>query len=529
MKLIRLLTVRISALILAAICVCFSAGCSLIKKTEQPQKESINIAVDKLSGAFNPIYAVTAGDRTVASLLYSRLRNYDSAVNPVNNLGSISFEYAENDLIKYTVTVKKNLYFSNGAALTIDDVIFTYYFLADPSYDGVYSDWHKNDIVGLKEYYSDSKVKTITGIKRVDDHTCTVWFSSKNINSADELNVYVLPKSLYGDYSKGKAALVRDMDKGFVGCSSYAFSAYDGKNATLVSSPYALTQPEFDEITLTDTGMTGGDLVKYVSNGKADIAATPATVSALSNISGANIKTAFFDCDGYFSIFYSAKLLSPQYRRALIGLCDFGDVLTEYYGNYCTRNYLPMNHKCGEYPSEVSQPVYSSAEWTSFLVSGEQFQKTITAGFTGDENSIEKAVLDKYIKILAEKGVSLKVKRFESEQKMKSEMKKSKIALCIKYNKAGYNGDKYSLFNAGGDDNFVGINDENLNTVTERLHTATGFADLKTITLNLMSEVMKNAVEYPVCQTQNAVVYNSGKITAESDILKSVAAAAENS
>ena len=58
----------------------------------------------------------------------------------------------------FTITLKEDIYFSDGVNLTADDVIFSMYVLADPSYRGT-CDFASLPIRGMKEYCGDLKPK----------------------------------------------------------------------------------------------------------------------------------------------------------------------------------------------------------------------------------------------------------------------------------------------------------------------------------------------------------------------------------
>lgn len=72
----------------------------------------------------NPIYGETNDiDRTLIGLIYSSLLTYDKDGNIVNDLAE-SYQISE-DGKTYTFQLKDNLYWQDGVALTVDDVIFT--------------------------------------------------------------------------------------------------------------------------------------------------------------------------------------------------------------------------------------------------------------------------------------------------------------------------------------------------------------------------------------------------------------------
>jgi peptide/nickel transport system substrate-binding protein len=84
-------------------------------------------------GAFtnaNPIYATSTADRTVSKLLFSSLLKYDK-----NNqlVGDLAEKWQPDTRGKvYTVTLRKDLHWSDGRPLTADDVLFTYDIIQNP-------------------------------------------------------------------------------------------------------------------------------------------------------------------------------------------------------------------------------------------------------------------------------------------------------------------------------------------------------------------------------------------------------------
>ena len=117
----------------------------------------LKIGVEGISGEFNPFYAETEADREIVMQMFRSIQRLDGNNKLVNYSGGISYEYIGDTQVEYTVSINKELRFSDGTNITIDDVIFFYHFIADASYDGYYKNWYLNDIEGLKEYYFDDK------------------------------------------------------------------------------------------------------------------------------------------------------------------------------------------------------------------------------------------------------------------------------------------------------------------------------------------------------------------------------------
>ncbi len=119
--------------------------------------DELVVGVENISGNFNPLYAVEEADKLISSQVFGCLQRRATDNSLVNNFGGISYEYVGDTQVKYTVTLRDDLFFSDGTHVTVDDLIFVYHLIADATYDGVYSDWYLNDIEGINEYYYDDE------------------------------------------------------------------------------------------------------------------------------------------------------------------------------------------------------------------------------------------------------------------------------------------------------------------------------------------------------------------------------------
>ena len=110
------------------------------------------IGVEGITAELNPLYASNDSDRAISAQIFATVQRLNSRNALVNYGGGISYELVGENQVKYTVTLRDDMFFSDGTNVTIDDLIFFYHLISDATYDGVYSDWHLNDIVGLNEY-----------------------------------------------------------------------------------------------------------------------------------------------------------------------------------------------------------------------------------------------------------------------------------------------------------------------------------------------------------------------------------------
>ncbi len=505
--------------------------------------KALTIGTEGITGNFNPFYADSEGDKKVMEQIFRTIQYRGTDNKLVNSVGSITYSYEDNEKIKYTVTIKDNLFFSDGTNVTIDDVIFFYYFIADAKYDGVYSDFYLNDIEGLKEYYYDDvnyekklssykgkpegleayvkkyieknysdgiDVNEITGIKRVDDYTCTLLYNSGNINAVSQINAVIVSKAFYAaGYVKGNVESVKAICSTAMGCGPYYLSGYEEATAVLDDNKYSREpQPDFRQLKFLDLPALGKGFYESISDGYVDIISTFADSSNISSLAGKDVSYFINDSDEYVSLdFNTKKLTNPVIRRALIRACDVYGVIDSTVGSYYTKVYRPLSVRFEEYP-ENAEPYYPKSEISS-LTSGEI--PPLTAVCVGSENSLDALILNAYSEQLAKYGVKLTVKLC-AKNEFDSLVSSGKADIWISHNKDGATCDRYDYYHTGGKLNFTGISDPAVDTATEQIRSGIGFFDKKSQTAQLMTLIMEQAVELPLYQLQTVTVYNAQKI-----------------
>lgn len=134
-------------------------------------KDTLTVGYEKFSGIFNPFFASTAYDTDVAQMTGVKLLDTDRSGKIVlsgikgetsvyngtqytyEGIADCSITENDDNSVVYDFKLRDDLKFSDGTPLTADDVIFTMYVLADPSYTGS-SEFRTVPILGLEEYRS---------------------------------------------------------------------------------------------------------------------------------------------------------------------------------------------------------------------------------------------------------------------------------------------------------------------------------------------------------------------------------------
>ncbi len=120
---------------------------------------------------FSPFFAATAYDQDIVSLtqlgllaadrggaiIYDGINGETHTYNGTDytyyGAGSVEVVQNADGTVDYKLTMRDDIYFSDGVNATIDDVIFGIYVLSDPTYDGS-STIYAQPIIGMEEYYN---------------------------------------------------------------------------------------------------------------------------------------------------------------------------------------------------------------------------------------------------------------------------------------------------------------------------------------------------------------------------------------
>lgn len=117
--------------------------------------DTLVVGTQSLDGVFSPYFYTSAYDYQCFAPVFEQICELNAAGELVDNAGHVDVEEvtADDGTTKYvyTVSIQEGMTFSDGEPVTIDDVIFSYYVYADPTYDGM-STFGTLDIEGLEEY-----------------------------------------------------------------------------------------------------------------------------------------------------------------------------------------------------------------------------------------------------------------------------------------------------------------------------------------------------------------------------------------
>ncbi|MBR4466582.1 ABC transporter substrate-binding protein, partial [bacterium] len=160
------------------------------------------VGYSPFNSRFSPFFSQTAYDQDVQAMTQISLLTSDrtGAIiqkgiegetiefngTPYTYYGPADLTITENEdgTVYYDFTLRKDLVFSDGEPLTVDDVIFSMYVLCDPTYDGS-STLYAQPILGMDAYRSgmESLANLIVGAGRGEGYVENEFFTEEQYNA----------------------------------------------------------------------------------------------------------------------------------------------------------------------------------------------------------------------------------------------------------------------------------------------------------------------------------------------------------
>ena len=202
-KLNKKTIIIISAILAVAIIV--SAVAVTLSLLGGKKADAFVIMTEELDGLFNPFFSTTAADGTIVSMtqigmLTSKYENGQAVVAFGDDQAVVTKDFATSydaatDKTTYTFVIKNGIKFSDGEALTMEDVLFNLYVYLDPVYTGS-ATMYSTDIVGLAEY----RTQTVNADSDVDELISEQAQNRANIRNKELVNLF---KALLKDNTGG--------------------------------------------------------------------------------------------------------------------------------------------------------------------------------------------------------------------------------------------------------------------------------------------------------------------------------------
>lgn len=230
---------------------------------------------DAFAGIFNSMYYTMSADGSVISYFNPGLYGYDENFS-IDNSGFADVEF-DPDNNQVTVSIPEDTLWDDGEPLDIDDVIFPYYLVGHPDYDGIRYGIAFSNVVGLEEY-KNGETDTISGLERVDDYTLKITFkdfTSSILQAGGGLSSYVEPEHVLKDIPIAELIDSDPVRQNPVGFGPFKFvSSVPGEAVTFEANEnYYKGRPNVDGLVLEVVNAT--NIIAELKAGNYDISTLP--------------------------------------------------------------------------------------------------------------------------------------------------------------------------------------------------------------------------------------------------------------
>ena len=189
-----------AAVIAAVLLICCFGGCGSKKDY------ALYYELDEAPDTLDPQLALGATDQMLVRNLYEGLVRADSDGKIQNAASEMQ---VSQDGLKYTFSIKDNMQWSNGEALTADDYLFAFERALDPSVGSPYAS--RLFCIKDAENYYNKKVSSF-GVKAVDKNRIEITLSEKNSEFLNTLATAGCMPCNRNFYNKSKGQYGRDED-----------------------------------------------------------------------------------------------------------------------------------------------------------------------------------------------------------------------------------------------------------------------------------------------------------------------------
>ena len=168
---------------------------------DETTTKTLVVGTQNFDGKFSPFFYTNNYENQVMGMVFDGLllidregsvvlKGIEGDVRPYNGtdytyygIADCDIEEKEDGTVDYNITLKQGVNFSDGVEMTIDDVIFSYYVLLDPAYDGV-STLYSLPIKGLEEYRSGMEtIQNLILAAGPDGYTANDYYTEDQYNT----------------------------------------------------------------------------------------------------------------------------------------------------------------------------------------------------------------------------------------------------------------------------------------------------------------------------------------------------------
>ncbi|QHQ62815.1 hypothetical protein Ana3638_20195 [Anaerocolumna sedimenticola] len=374
-------------------------------------------------------------------------------------------------------------------------------------------------------------VQEISGIKKVDDYTCTVLFDSPNISGDKQVAwIPIIPKHYYGaDFTKGNLDGIKAFNGTPLGCGPYKFVSYQDNIVTLEAN--TLFWGETPKIpTIKFQVVSEDDKVDSVINGDIDIAVPSASKEVVDQVESAGMAYSLVDNPGYGYIAINAeKIPDINVRKGIMYLMNRKPAVESYYGELAQVIERPMTPTVAEYPRDAKEVYgydpdkaleyltkagYAKDASGKFVKNGEPLKITIGIAGDGTMNHPSAPILTQMANDLKSMGAELIIQDIDSST-LFDLIDAGELDMWVAAWGNAADCDLTQMFGSKGNDNDVHLYSDEIDKLQAEILKTVDFDARCKLVAQELDLIMDAAVYMPVYQRKNMEIYNTTTIKAD--------------
>lgn len=490
--------------------------------------DTLVVGTQTLDGVFSPFFYTSGYDAQVGiNPVFASVCRLDAEGRLIDEAGHVEMEevIAEDGTTKYvyTISIQQDMVFSDGEPVTIDDLIFSYYVYADPTYDGM-STFGSLDIEGLRDYKNTEDTDTITGIRKIDDYTCTVTFNSANISADKQIAWLPLtPEHYYGEgFTKGNLSGVKAKNSTPLGSGAYVFEKYENNIVTLkANETYFKGCPKIP--TLKFQVVNEEDKVDLVLNGEIDITDPSASLEMIAQLDESTDKASYslVDNPGYGYIAINAERIPDvNVRKGLMCLMNREPAVQSYYGALGEVIERPMTPTLAEYPDDA-EPYYTYdpakaleyfqaagySQVNGKLVNAAGEQLKVVCGIGNASTHPSTPILTQMANDMTAMGAELVVNDLEFSV-LSTQVQGGELDMWVMAWGNATDCDLTQIFGSQGGSNYQRYYSEELDNLQAEILKTINFEERCALVEKELDMIMDAAIYMPIYQRKNMEIYN---------------------
>lgn len=368
-------------------------------------------------------------------------------------------------------------------------------------------------------------VPSISGIKKIDDLTCTVTFNKIDIYGDRTLNTYIPSSKAYGEIKKGDvSAILANMNP--VGSGPYTFQGFANNIATSVANNnYFEGQPNIG--TVKWEYVPEADTIAKLVNGDIDVANPRGNKENVAELDDLGIAYDLIDNAGYGYAGFQHNSLSLNVRKGLAHLMNRRASVQSYYGSKIAQVIeRPMTTVLSEYPKDAPEYYpYNPAKALEYFKadgyeqvngklvdkSGNQLKVAAYVGGSGLGDHPAYMMLADAAEDMAALGGEIQINDVQFAI-LQAAMNDGTADIFILAWGSSTTCDKSSIFRSNGGQNRANAKDAQLDALLDEILVTIDFEERCDLVSQMLDRAMDLVIELPLYQRKNIWAYNSDTV-----------------